>query len=408
MNKIQTCGIFFFLVSYICMTTSFGVDIGVKTTPLPGIQHSSPEDLILDYDFAVDLASLPLQCYNQEYPYKDAIVLESADYLALPKENHPAFYGCFDWHSSVHGHWLLATVARRYPKTELADNVTAVFNEQFREEKILKELKVFQADDHFERTYGWAWLLKLQQELLLMANSDDFRDDATSWSLALQPLSDHIVNSYMSFLPNLVYPVRVGEHSNTAFGLIFALEYAEYIKDKELIELISGPNVTGKYFSEDRNCPIDWEPSGFDFLSPCLQEADAISRMPTMSNYTDFHEWLNEFMPGIYSDNFTLTPGEVKDSEDGKLVHLHGVNFSRAWNLYSLATRIGEALSSKIYSIPSLNRELTKARDNLMNLGDEHMNASIDQVIGSHYMSSHWLATFITYALQLREIALEA
>merc|ERR1711953_823419 len=241
-----------------------------------------------------------------------------------------------------------------------------------------------------------------------MTEMDEFKENVALWIYALQPLADHIIAAYKSFLPNLVYPVRVGEHTNTAFGLIFALEYAEYTKDQDLEDLISGPNVTGKYFFGDENCPIDWEPSGFDFLSPCLQEADAMSRMPTMSNYTDFHEWLNNFIPGIYSDDFTLTPGEVKDSEDGKLVHLHGVNFSRAWNLYFLAKRIGEALSSKIYSTPSLNQKLTNARDNLLKLGDEHMNASIDQVIGSHYMSSHWLATFITYALQLRELALSA
>merc|ERR1712226_125791 len=125
-----------FLVAYLCLSCSLSVNWDVEKDPDSTVNNSSPEDLILDYDFAVDLASLPLQCYNQEYPYKDAIVLESEDDLSLPKENHPAFYGCFDWHSSVHGHWLLATVARRYPNTELADNVTAVFKEQFREDKI--------------------------------------------------------------------------------------------------------------------------------------------------------------------------------------------------------------------------------------------------------------------------------
>merc|ERR1719242_1338366 len=354
---------------------------------LIGACFSSPDDLILDYDFASDLASFPLECYHKEFPYKDSITLESEQDLSLPKVNHPVFYGCFDWHSSVHGHWLLAALARRYPGTELADNVTAVFNEQFKEEKIVKELKIFKSDDHFERTYGWAWLLKLHQELLLITEMDEFKEDAALWIYALQPLADHITAAYKSFLPNLVYPVRVGEHTNTAFGLIFALEYAEYTKDQDLEDLISGPNVTGKYFFGDENCPIDWEPSGFDFLSPCLQEADALSRMPTMSNYTKFHEWLNQFLPGIYSDDFSLTP--VKDGTDGKLVHLHGVNFSRAWNLYSIVLSLEDSINEQI-------------RFNLMRIGDEHIRKSMDYVIGSDYAGSHWLATFLTHALLMR------
>ena len=180
------------------------------------------DNLELNYETAEDLASLPLACYNQEYPYKDGYIVKNQTDLKLNKENHPIFYGCFDWHSSVHGHWLLATLARRYPESELAANVTKVFDEQFTVEKSQTELAFFQKDKHYERTYGWAWFLKLQLELLELK-----KDGVGNWSEAMEPLADHLAQSYKTFMGKQVYPIRTGQHANTAFGMIFALDYAK-------------------------------------------------------------------------------------------------------------------------------------------------------------------------------------
>lgn len=179
-------------------------------------------DLILDYDTAVKFAQLPLECYEKPYPHKFQLTYNSTKDLHDPNEIHPIFYGCFDWHSSVHGHWLLSAVRNRFNNTQLAEQVKKVFDEQFHADKVDVELKVFNRDDNngFERTYGWAWLLKLQEELM----DDGFKSE---WANIVKPLASRMVEKYQSFLPSLVYAIRVGEHSNTAFGLIFALEYAQ-------------------------------------------------------------------------------------------------------------------------------------------------------------------------------------
>jgi len=338
------------------------------------------DDLDLDYQTVSQLSSLPLHCHVVEYPNKLNQVLQNATELLSPSELHPIFYGCFDWHSSVHGHWLLARAAALFPNTDLAKNVTTVFNKQFTTEKVEQELQYFQRKtaSHFERTYGWAWLLKLQEELEKSA-----LETGSTWNIILRPLTDHVVSTWKTFLPKLVYPVRVGEHTNSAFGLALALDYARTtgVQDETFDTLITS-NSTDFYRTEQL-CPINYEPSGFDFLSPCLQEADLMVRV--IQDQEDFTGWLQTFLPQLFDPEYDLQPGEVVDRTDGKLVHLDGVNFSRAWSLYGLAKRLGG-----------------DHRERLVEMGDTHVRTSLENVVGSDYAGSHWLATFLLYALEKR------
>jgi len=341
---------------------------------------NSQEDLDLDYETVSRLASLPLHCHSVEYPNKLNQVLQNETELLPPSELHPIFFGCFDWHSAVHGHWLLARAAALFPNTELSRNVTELFEKQFTVEKVEKELEYFRrkSASAFERTYGWAWLLKLQEELEKSAINT-----GSKWNSILKPLSDHIVSTWKEFLPKLVYPVRVGEHTNTAFGLALALDYAISlgIQDTEFETLIA--HNSSEFFKTDISCPIHYEPGGYDFLSPCLQEADLMNRV--LVNEEDFSSWLENFLPDLFNPEFVLKPGEVNDRTDGKLVHLDGVNFSRAWSLYGLAKRLSGEISIKLFEI-----------------ADEHVKTSIENVVGSDYAGSHWLATFLLYALEKR------
>jgi len=246
-----------------------------------------------------------------------------------PSVLHPVFYGCFDWHSAVHGYWSMVTLLQQYPELEQADKVRAVLKRNLTAENVAREVDFFSKDinDSFERTYGWAWLLKLSDELRSW-------EDPMAKELAanLQPLADLIVERYINFLPRLVYPVRVGEHTNTAFGLSFAYDYAVNREHTELQQLIA--QRAKDYFSEDKKCPIAWEPSGYDFLSPCLEEIGLMQRVLPKQQ---FLTWLDDFMPQLADPGYSLAVGKVSDRTDGKLVHLDGLNFSRAWNLYALA-----------------------------------------------------------------------
>lgn len=334
------------------------------------------ESLELNLETAEKLASLPLHCIEQEYPNKLNQVLTDSTHLQGPKDLHPIFYGCFDWHSSVHGHWLLATAMNKFPDSDLAKKVEVLFDQQFAIPNVQKELLYFQPalNRSFERTYGWAWILKLQAELKKSPLDAEHR-----WSAHLQSLIDHIRDAYMEFLPKMVYPIRVGEHTNTAFGLSLALDYARDVKDTEFESLII--ERAKDFYMNDEGCPLNWEPSGFDFISPCLQEAELMSKV---LDKKEFKKWGENFMPQLFEDDFELESGKVLDRTDGKLVHLDGLNFSRAWCLYQLAN-----------SIP-------KNKDRLIMVADNHIKASMEQVVGSNYMGSHWLASFLLYALENR------
>lgn len=319
------------------------------------------------------LIALPLHCVETEYPNKLGQTIASADDLKPPQELHPTFYGCFDWHSAVHGYWSMVTLLKRFPEMDEAEKVRQLLKNNITEENIAQEVLYFEGKHNksFERTYGWAWLLKLSEAL-------ETWNDPMAQELAntLQPLTNIIVTKYLEFLPKLVYPIRVGEHTNTAFGLTFAYDYAVAVQQLELKTLIE--RRAQDFYANDSNCPIGWEPSGYDFLSPCLEEIDIMRRVLEPGR---FKEWIQDFMPQLANDDFTLAVGEVSDRTDGKLVHLDGLNFSRAWVLYGLANQYPEF-------------------EHLKHVANDHVAYSYPNLVGDSYEGGHWLGSFAIYALE--------
>lgn len=340
------------------------------STILPAKEAITPSFTIAE---ANKLIELPLHCLETEYPNKLGQTIADASDLKPPKELHPTFYGCFDWHSAVHGYWSMVTLLKNFPELAEAAKVRQLLKRNISAENIAQEVLYFgdKYSKSFERTYGWAWLLKLAETL-------NTWDDPMAQELVviLQPLTDLIVVKYLEFLPKLVYPIRVGEHTNTAFGLTFAYDYAlsaGHLELKALIEIRAQD-----FFANDSQCPIGWEPSGYDFLSPCLEEIDIMRRILDPIN---FKKWLHDFMPQLAEDNFSLTVGEVKDRTDGKLVHLDGLNFSRAWVLYGLANQYPEF-------------------EHLKDVANSHVAYSYPNLVGDSYEGGHWLGSFAIYALE--------
>ena len=320
------------------------------------------------------LAAMPLHCLQEEYPNKLNQTLESESYLKGPKALHPAFYGCFDWHSSVHGHWMLVALLRQFPELEQRELIQSKLLENISKENIAVEVAYFHMPQNssFERTYGWAWVLKLAEELYVW-------DDPLARELEenLQPLTALMVEKYLEFLPKLIYPIRVGEHTNIAFGLSLAYDYAQTLEDEVLKEMIK--NRAMDWFQDDTDCPLTWEPSGFDFLSPCLQELDVMRKILSPD---DFKTWVDRFMPTLANREFELAPGRVSDRTDGKLVHLDGLNFSRAWVLYGLINAFPEEYG------------------HLIAIANHHIEYSLPSIVDDNYEGTHWLGSFAIYALQ--------
>jgi len=321
---------------------------------------------------ANNLAELPLNCMQKEYPNKLGQTLGGKEDIGEPHELHPAFYGCFDWHSSVHGHWSLVRLLKEFPNLEKTDTARIKLKENITKENIRQEVKYFKEEpgDGFERTYGWAWLLKLAEELHTW-------DDPLARKLEnnLQPLTNLIANRFIEYLPKLNYPIRVGEHSNTAFGLSFAWDYAKATEHEELMKTIE--SRAKEFYLDDTNCPFGWEPSGHDFLSPCLEEIDIMRRILSKEK---FNEWITKFAPELKSEGFKMEPGKVSDRSDGKLVHLDGLNFSRAWVFYGLASQYPEYR-------------------HLISVANEHIKYSLPNLMDDSYEGGHWLGSFAIYAL---------
>lgn len=317
------------------------------------------------------LATLPLTCIVQEYPNKPGIVLGDSIDLQSPQELHPAFYGCFDWHSSVHGHWSLVSLLKQFPKIENSGEIRKLLSRNLSKANIQKEIEYFKKplNKSFERTYGWTWLLKLDLELMTW-------DDPLGKELHrnLKPLSDLIADKYIEFLPKLNNPLRIGTHSNTAFGLRFAFEYAVKTNNHELKRIIR--SRAKAFYMNDESCPLDWEPGGTDFLSPCLEEANL---MKYILPKKEFNKWLRKFLPQIFNKDFKLAVGIVSDRTDGHLVHLDGLNFSRAWCFYHLAQ--------------------DKDLKHLEKIANEHVKYSLPNLVADDYMGGHWLASFALLAL---------
>ncbi len=332
------------------------------------------ERVEMNLEQANKLAELPLACINKQYPNKLGQTLGSEKDLQSPQALHPAFYGCFDWHSSVHAHWSLVRLLKKFPKLERANEIKEVLETSLSKENISKEIEYFRQEHNkdYERTYGWAWLLKLSQELYTWET-----DIGEELSANIQPLADLIVERYRDFLPKLNYPIRVGEHTNTAFALSFGYDFAVATENAEFRSLIE--KRARDFYLSDKNCPISWEPSGFDFFSPCLEEVDVMRKiMPRAA----FSMWIDNFMPQLKNNDFTLEVGEVSDRQDGKLVHLDGLNFSRARILYGLANQYPEDFA------------------HLRLVAHRHVNHSFPNLVGDSYEGGHWLGSFAIYALE--------
>jgi len=334
--------------------------------------ENKTEPLRLTQQEAVKLSVLPLQCIHQEYPNKLSQVITGDEDLKPPHELHPCFYGCFDWHSSVHGHWSLVKMVKAFPDMPGNDSIKQILASQITKEKVLDEVAYFEPKHNksYERTYGWAWLLKLSAELHTWDNPS-----AREMENNLQPLTALIVTSYSEYLPKLRYPIRVGTHTNTAFGLSFAIDYAHTVNDTAFMRLII--KRAKEFYQNDKNYPLWWEPGGYDFLSPALEEIDIMRKVLPKK---EFKSWLKGFLPQIMQKDFSLAVGEVSDRTDGHMVHLDGVNFSRAWCLYGLAKQYPEFG----YLIPIANK---------------HINYSLPNLVGDSYEGGHWLASFAINAL---------
>jgi len=322
-------------------------------------------------------ARIALGHVTREYPNKLDHVLEGPADLQSPRALHPVFYGSFDWHSCVHSYWLLATLYRLYPKMPETADIRALFKSALTKKNIAGECAYLKRPSAglFERPYGWAWLLMLQAELL---RRDD--GEGLGWSSALRPLSAMFVARFQSYLPKATYPNRSGTHGNSAFALALALEYARTAKDEPLAHILAAS--ARRWFGKDSGCQT-WEPSGEDFLSPALMEAECMRRALSARA---FQIWLKRFLPRLDSgEPATLfSPARVSDRVDGRIVHLDGLNLSRAWCWRTMAQMVADDDPLRVVAERAAQR---------------HFAAAAGTITG-HYMGEHWLASFALLALR--------
>ena len=312
----------------------------------------------VDPAVAERFARLALDCVHREYPNKIAHEMTSDADAKPPRELTPAFYGCFDWHSAVHGHWLLARYVRTFPQSPLTRTAGAALARNITEAHVAVEVAYQKSRKNFERPYGLAWLLQLGVEL---------REANSPLAKTLAPLEAAAADRIKSWLPKLSHPVRTGEHSQTAFALGLMLDWARHTKDTDFEKLLT--QRARDYYLNDRAGPIAYEPGGQDFVSPCLAEADVMRRVLSAS---EFKTWFNRFLPKI-----RLEPAVVTDPTDGQLAHLDGLNLSRAWMLEGIASVL--------------------PRPDLVRMAAAHREAGIKAVSNVHYEGAHWLGTFAMY-----------
>ena len=352
-------------------------DIIREQAPPIEVDLTYPGDI--DPELAARFARLAMDCVHREYPNKISRTYKDDEGIGSPKELFPVFYGCFDWHSSVHGHWLLVRLLRVGPQdAPWREEAITKLVQSFTAANVAGEVKSFKdvTPGSWERPYGLAWFLQLTAEL---REWDDPK--AKAWLSALKPLEKDIADSLKPWLPKLAYPIRLGTHNQSAFAFGLMLDWAQTAGDYEMVELII---ERSKHFHmDDVNCPLAYEPSGEDFLSPCLMEADLMQRILSPDEFAD---WFGTFMPDVPTDGSGdwLAPGIVTDASDGKLVHLDGVNSSRAWNLYNIARALPEGDAR----VPSL-----------VAAAHIHRDTGVAAVSDKHYSGSHWLASFATYLM---------
>jgi hypothetical protein len=329
---------------------------------------------------AAQLAKLALSGLNREFPNKPNNVVTSPETVLGPKQLHPAFFGCFDWHSSVHGHWMLVRLLKLSPSHQLSDASRKGLAINMTEENLQAEAKYFDEKENksFERMYGWAWLLRLVAEL------HEWDDPmGQEWRVSLKPIEAKVVELTMNYLPKLKQPIRTGVHPDTAFALGQILDYAKIVGNRELEVLVVAR--ARDYYLNDRDYNSEYEPSGEDFFSPSLNEADLMRRvLPT----DEFARWLTLFLPDLKENSKSklLDPVLVSDVTDGKLVHLAGLDLSRAWCMQGIAS----GLPREDLRIQILRRSAS-----------EHARAGFGYVFSGHYEGEHWLGTFAVYALTM-------
>jgi hypothetical protein len=346
----------------------------------------------LTREHASRFAQAALGHLRREYPNKLDHVLDEADDLRSPRSLHPIFYGSFDWHSCVHGYWLVLRLYRRFSDLPEARAIREVVDAHFTPEGVAGELAYLARPSSrtFERPYGWGWLLALAAELTEHRSAEGIR-----WRATLAPLADAFALRFRDHLPRATYPVRAGTHANSAFALALALDYARTRPDPALEEMLA--RRARDWFSDDRDCQA-WEPSGEDFLSPALVEAECMRRalsssssLSSAGSSSAYREWLRAFLPRLgEGEPATLfRPAVPSDRSDGKIAHLDGLNFCRAWCF----RRIAGALAKD-----------DPARTRLLASAEEHLAISLPHVTGD-YMGEHWLATFALLALESAPVA---
>lgn len=354
---------FFFLSCFFCCNT-----LGAQQ-----IKSREGFMLKLSEEQASKFAGLALKNIHREYPNKPGNVLESPKDVLSPKQLYPAFHGCYDWHSSVHGHWMLVKILKEFPQIKEAVEIRKALAKNISKENLSAEAAFFLKPESksFERPYGWSWFLKLALELHTW-------EDPLGKELAqhLKPLEEIIVTRYISYFPKQTYPIRSGVHSNTAFGLTYALDYSRQMKKSDLEQVII--KRAQDYYLKDEMIPAKWEPDGADFFSPSLMEADLMRRILPQK---DFSIWLDKFYPSLFKNEpaSLFSPAEVSDRTDPQIVHLDGLNLSRAWCMRNIGLSLSE-------SDPRRNIFLESAVN--------HAKASLGHVSSGDYAGEHWLASF--------------
>lgn len=334
-------------------------------------QNTIPEDIY------TKLSEFPLKCIEQEYPNKTGhIIAEEADAKLTPKQLHPSFYGCFDWHSSVHGHWSLVHLLKNAPDLANKDQIIAILDRSFDEQNLLEEVSYFdkyKLNSSFERTYGWAWLLKLDEEL-----STFDHPKAKVWYRNLQPLTQKVVGMWDSYLAKQTYPNRTGVHGNSAFAIGFALDWARAMNNKQFeYALIEKAKA---FYQDNKNTPAYLEPDGSDFFSPSLQIADLMCRILSEQ---EFSQWLNDFYDDRSVNNICKAP-IVSDLNDYHIVHLVGLSFSKSWCM--------NHISEKLPADNKLKQVFEKTSKQLL-------DDALPLIFQGNYGGDHWLASFALLAL---------
>ncbi len=359
----------------------FLVPITLGIAPMSALRSADPNPAgPLTREQASAFAKLALKGIDKEFPHKLGVVWAASDDVKAPKALHPAFFGCFDWHSAVHGHWLLVRVVKQFPDLPEAKRIRDVLNDHLTAEKIKTEAAHFARADakSFERPYGWTWLLKLAAELHAWDDAD-----ARTWAANLKPLADVIAARYVEYFPKQTYPIRSGVHSNTAFGLSFAHDYAKTVGDRKLQAAIE-ERAKG-YYGKDEDAPARWEPDGADFLSPSLCEADLMRRVLPVDA---FRRWFHKYLPGAAKGEpaSLLAPATVTDRTDPQLVHLDGLNLSRAWCMKGIASVLSPT---------------DPTRAVLLDSAAKHAEAGLKHVASGDYAGEHWLGSFTVYMLSV-------